>query len=149
MSKTLYGYTIGANIQEQEAARGVQVVPDNKTMIALPFNDDPDSEVDPVRLKSMKEIFTQYKPQTEVELKDLEGDKTEVTLTFNSLKDFSMEGIIEQSPLLQKLEQQEEVYAKFANVLQTNEKLRDVLANPESKKELIELLGLLIEELNA
>ena len=148
MSKTLYGYQIGANINEKEAGASVQVVPDNKTLIAMAFNDDHDSEVEPVNLKSMKEIFAHYKPQREVEFKDLEGDGAEINLQFNQLKDFTKEGIIAQSPLLQQLEQQEDIYAKFTDILQTNEKLRNVLTSEEGKKDILELIDLLISELD-
>lgn len=147
MAKTLYGYQIGANINEKDAGQSVKIVPDNKTLIALPFNDEHDVEVDPVRLKNMKEIFEHYEPHREVEFKDLEGSGAEIDLKFNSLKDFTKDGIIAQSPLLQQLEQQEEVYAKFTDILQNNEKLRNVLANEEGKKELLELVDLLISEL--
>lgn len=147
MAKTLYGHQIGANINEKDAGQSVKIVPDNKTLIALPFNDDHDAEVDPVNLKSMKEIFAHYQPHREVEFKDLEGDGAEITLQFNSLKDFTKEGIIAQSSLLQGLEQQEEVYAKFTDILQTNEKLRNVLSSEEGKKDFLELVDLLISEL--
>lgn len=147
MAKTLYGYQIGANINEKEAGAAVKVVPDNKTLIAMAFNDDHDVEVEPVNLKSMKEIFGHYQPKREVEFKDLEDGGEELTLQFNQLKDFTKEGIIAQSKLLQQLEHQEDIYAKFVDIFQTNEKLIQVLSNEETKKEFMELVDLLISEL--
>jgi len=148
MPKTLYGYQIGANINEKDAPQGVKLVPDNKTIIALPLNDDPDDTADPTRLKSMKEIFAHYKPEREIVLNTKDGESEEMTLKFNRLKDFTKDGIIDKSPLLQSLQEEEGIYAKFADVIQNNEKLRGVLANQEHKKEFVDLLEALIEELN-
>lgn len=146
-SKTLYGHTLGANINEKEASQSVKVVPDNKTILALPLNEEPDTEAIPKRLKSMKEIFATYQPEKEVVLKNNEGHTEDVVLKFNSLKDFTKEGIIKQSQLLQDIQENELIYSRFSDILQTNEKLKTVLSNPESKTDFIDLLNVLIEEL--
>lgn len=147
MAKSLYGYRIGADVREKDAPTGVKLVPDNKTLMALPLNDDHDSDVNPVRLKSVKEIFEHYKPSREIELKT-EGDGTdEVTLKFNNLKDFTKDGIIEQSQVLKDLQDKESIYSRMLDVLQNNGKLHTVLDNEEHKKEFVELLNTLIEEL--
>ena len=147
MGKTLYGHSIGANIEEADAPQSVKVVPDNKTLMALQFNDEPDEEIEPVRLKSMKEIFAHYQPSREVELKNAEGDVEEKVLKFNSLKDFTKDGIIGQSTVLQDLQEQEVVYSRLLDVLKNNDKLHTVVSNEEHKKEFIELIEILIEEL--
>ncbi|MCB0630549.1 MAG: hypothetical protein R2824_30630 [Saprospiraceae bacterium] len=148
MAKTLYGHRIGANVHEPEAAQAVKLVPDNKTLIALPFNDEHDDEVNPTRLKSMKEIFAHYQPSREVALHTADGDSDDYTFKFNNLKDFTKDGIIEQSQLLQELQEQENVYSRLLDVLRNNESLQTVLANEDHKKEFLELLDTLIEELN-
>lgn len=147
MAKTLYGHRIGANIYEKDAPQGVKLVPDNKTLIVLPFNDEHDEEINPARLKSMKEIFGHYKPSREMVFESVDNESEEVNLRFNSLKDFTKDGIVAQSKTLQELEEQEVIYSKFSDVLQNNEILKNVLANAESKKEFLELLETLIEEL--
>ena len=147
MAKSLYGYRIGADVKEQEAPTGVKLVPDNKTLLALPLNDDHDDDVNPTRLKSVKEIFEHYKPSREVELKTADGGSEELLLKFNQLKDFTKDGIIEQSQILQELEEQENIYSRMSDVLQNNAKIQTVLSNDEYKKEFLELLQTLIEEL--
>jgi hypothetical protein len=148
MSKSLYGYRIGADVKEQEAATGVKLVPDNKTLLALALNDNHDDDVNPTRLKSMKEIFEHFKPSREVVLKTEDGGSEELLLKFNSLSDFSKEGIIEQSQILKDLEEKENVYSKLHDALRNNAMLQTVLSNDESKKEFLELLQILVEELN-
>jgi len=148
MAKTLYGHRIGANVHEPDAPQGVKVVPDNKTLIVMPFNDEHDEEVDPERLKSMKEIFAHYKPSREVVLKSADGDSEEKVLQFNELKDFTKDGIIDQSKVLQELEEQQETYSRMMDVLANNGQLRTVLNNDENKKDFVELLQTLIEELS-
>ncbi len=147
MAKTLYGYTIGANINEKDAPAGVKIVPDNKTLIALQLNEEPDDVPEPRRHKSMKEIFEHYQPHKEVDLNNKEGESDSMVFKFNGMKDFTKDGIIAQSEILQDLEEEEGVYAKFKDVLRTNEKLQGVISNPEHKKEFVELLEALIEEL--
>lgn len=147
MAKTLYGHTIGANINEKDAPAGVKIVPDNKTLMALQLNDEPDDTAEPRRHKNMKEIFEHYKPQRELDLKTKDGDTDDMVFKFNGIKSFTKDGLIEQSPLLQELKEEEGIYAKFTDVLQTNEKLKGVIKNPEHKKEFVELLEALIEEL--
>ncbi len=148
MAKTLYGHRIGANVHEPDAPQGVKVVPDNKTLIAMPFNDEHDEEVDPVRLKSMKEIFAHYKPSREVVLKTADDESEEKVLQFNELKDFTKDGVISQCKVLQDLEEQQEIYSRMVDVLANNDKLRTVLNNDEHKQEFIDLLQTLIEELS-
>ena len=46
MAKTLYGYRLGADVKEKDAPTGVKLVPDNKTLMALPLNDDHDDDDD-------------------------------------------------------------------------------------------------------
>lgn len=147
MPKTLYGHRIGANIYEPEAPQGVKLVPDNKTLIAMQFNDEPDDDVDPVRLKNMKEIFEHYKPSREIEIKNAEGDGEELVLKFNSMKDFTKDGIIAQSQTMQDLQEKETIYSRMVDILQNNDRLISLLGNEEHKKEFIELLDTLIEEL--
>ncbi len=147
MAKTLYGHRIGANIYEKEAPQGVKLVPDNKTLMVMPFNDEHDTEVKPARLKSMKEIFGHYKPQRELVFESVDNESEEVMLKFNSLKDFTKDGIVAQSNTLQELEEQAAIYSKFSDVLQNNETLKNILSNAENKKEFLELLETLIEEL--
>ena len=124
MAKTLYGAkSIGANVQEPDAPASVKVVPDNKTLIALPFNDEHDDDIDPTRLKSMKEIFAHYQPAREVVLNTVDGDSEEKVFKFNSIRDFGKDGVIEQSDLLMDLQESESVYSRMSEVLQNNDKL--------------------------
>lgn len=148
MAKTLYGHRIGANVHEPDAPQGVKVVPDNKTLIAMSFNDEPDDDVEPIRLKSMKEIFAHYQPSREVELKNDDGDTEEKVLRFSELKDFTKDGIVGQCKTLQQLEDKEEIYSRMSDILQNNDKLRTVLSNDEYKADFVELLQTLIEELS-
>ncbi len=147
MAKTLYGYRIGADVKEPEAPQGVKLVPDNKTLVALPLNDEPDDEVDPQRLKNMKEIFEHYKPSKEVVLKSSDGESDDFNFQFNSLKDFTKDGLIGQSSMLQNQQSEEEIYSRFLDVLKNNESLQQILANEEQKQAFSELLATLIEEL--
>jgi len=147
MGKSFYGYQLGANIKQKERGEDVNIVPDNKTLMALALNGEPDDDASPVRLKNMKEIFEHYKPSVEVDLKNIDGEAEEKELKFNSLKDFTKDGIVAQSTVLQGLQDQETIYAKYIDVLQNNDKLKTVIADPELKKEFLEMVKLLIDEL--
>jgi len=147
MAKSLYGYRIGADVKEQDAPTGVKLVPDNKTLLALALNDNHDDDVIPIRLKSMKEIFEHFEPSREVELKTEDGGSEELLLRFNNLTDFTKDGIIEQSQTLKDLEEKENVYSKLHDALRNNAILQTVLSNDETKKDFVELLQTLVDEL--
>ena len=95
----------------------------------------------------MTEIFDHYKPSREVELKTEDGGTEELLLKFNSLKDFSKDGIIDQSQILKDLQDKENIYSRMLDVLKNNVNLQTVLSNDEHKNEFVELLDTLIQEL--
>jgi len=148
MAKSIYGHRIGANVYEPDAPPQVKLVPDNKTLIALPFNEEHDDDVEPQQLRSLKEIFEHYQPSKEVVLKNTAGDEEDKVLQFTELKDFTKEGIINQSPILQNLQEQESVYSRMVDVLNNNQKLRNILSDETDTKNFLELIETLIEELS-
>lgn len=148
MAKSFYGFQLGANIKQKEAGADVNIIPDNRTLMAFKLNDDPDFEAVPKRIKSMKEAFAHYQPKLEVDVKNLEGDADAFNFNFNRLKDFSKDGIIAQNPTLAKLEEQEKTYAKYVDIISNNDRLKSVLTDSESKGEMLELINLLITELS-
>jgi len=147
MAKSFYGYQLGATIKQKDAGSEVNIIADNRTLMALQLNEEPDTEAVPTRLKNMKETFEHYKPSVEVDVKNLEGEEENFEFKFSRLKDFTKDGIIEQNQTLSKLEQQEKSYSKYVDIINNNERLKAVLSNAESKQEMLELVDLIIAEL--
>ncbi len=148
MAKSIYGYRIGADVKEADAPTGVKLVPDNKTLLALALNDNHDDDVNPIRLKSLKEIFEYYQPSREIELQTEDGGTEDLLLRFNNLNDFTKEGIVGQSQVLKDMEEKINVYSRMHDVLRNNANLQTVLSNNEYRKEFLDLLQTLIEELS-
>jgi len=147
--KTQYGFRIGADLIGKTIAQQVTSVPDNKTLMALPLNAEPESSFEPHQLKTIDEIFEKFDPNITVEIATSEGEDEDVTLHFAKLQDFSKDAITERTPQLQKMKEEQTVYSKFADVLRNNNDLRAILADTEQKEALISVLGNLIEELEA
>jgi len=142
-TRTLYG----AIIDEKKTFGGIKIVPDNKTLMILQVNDEPDELPLPRRLKNLQEIFDHYRPQIWLDLETKEGESDEIVLKFCTIEDFTKEGIVKQSYLLQHLYEEQEIYGRFKDVLRSNAKLKAVVSDPEYKHELLELLTSLIDEL--
>lgn len=141
--ETLYGVTV----DKENTFEGIKIIPDNKTLMILQVNNDTDDIPIPRKHKNIKAIFEYYQPQREVDLIEKDGDCSSTVFKFNGIKDFTKEGIVEQSVILKNLDEERKMYNKFKNSLHTDKKLRSILSHEEHKANFIELLDVLIEEL--
>ena len=66
----------------------------------------------------------------------------------SSYKDFSINGITQQSAFLTDLKTKTEQYQKMIKQLKTNKVLKLALQDPEAKKSIIETLETLISEID-
>lgn len=150
MPRTKYGNQLGAIVKDAgDVTKTVAILSDDTTVMALQLNSEPDSvDVKPVEIKTEKQAYETFQPQIEIDLKKLDGEEESGVIKYNSLKDFDKNEIIDRTPLLNELDSQKELYGNFSDILSNDERLRTVLSNPEQKKELLELINLIIEELD-
>lgn len=139
----------GTWLVENELPAAIPQIPYNRTLIAQQFTDEAPADVEFIQdCQSVNEVFERFKPSKLVEFENEEGVGEEAELNFNALKDFGREGIIEQSDLLNKISDKQQMFGGFMEKL-TDEQLNILLANPEEKTAYIDILKSLIEELEA
>jgi predicted component of type VI protein secretion system len=84
-----------------------------------------------------------------VAMTNIEGVSVNETMKFGKLDDFTPKGIIRQSEFLNKMKIQQEQYGKIMKQLKSNKVLQTMLANPETKEALIDVLRNVASELEA
>lgn len=141
-------YGIGGNEVRVEGQEGILEIPQNRTLIAQKLT--PNTPVKPevvTGLKNMDEVFEHYDPKVNVAFEDENGQVKREELKFKNVGDFSINGIVSQSPFLDDVRTKQEQYQKIIKQLKTNKVLKLALQDPEAKKSLLESLEALISEI--
>jgi hypothetical protein len=141
-------YSIGGAVIENEAFEAFADIPQNRVLMAEKLTADPPVKPQVVEgLTTVEDVFGHFKPNIEMDFETEEGSTRKETLRFSNLADFGVKGITAQSGFLGDLTMKSEQYKKIIKQLKTNKLLKSALANPESKKGLIDSLNALIKEL--
>ena len=141
-------YGIGGNEVRVEGPEAILEIPQNKTLIAQKLT--PNTPVRPeivTGLQNMDDVFEHFDPRVKVAFEDDEGHIAREELAFKNVGDFSLTGLITQSPFLQDLKTKNEQYQKIIKQLKTNKVLKLALQDPEAKKALIASIENLITEI--
>jgi len=141
-------YGIGGNEVRQEGQESILDIPQNKTLIAQKLT--PNTPVRPeivTGLQNMDEVFEHFDPRVNVAFQDDGGNVVREELAFKNVGDFSINGLVAQSPFLQDLKTKSEQYQKMIKQLKTNKVLKLALQDPDAKKSVIAALEGLIEEI--
>jgi len=145
----MYNYGIGGQEAPKDASEGISDIPMNRTLMIEKLTDD-----DPVKpkivegLKTVDEVFANFKPKVEVEFQREDGSAQSEQLNFSTLGDFGAKGITNQSSFLKDLELQKNEYAKIIKQMKSNKVLKTVLENPESKAAFINALQAMAQEID-
>jgi predicted component of type VI protein secretion system len=141
-------YGIGGNEVRQEGQESILDIPQNKTLIAQKLT--PNTPVRPeivTGLQNMDEVFEHFDPRVNVAFQDDKGNVVREELAFKNVGDFSINGLVAQSPFLQDLKTKSEQYQKMIKQLKTNKVLKLALQDPDAKKSVIAALEGLIQEI--
>ena len=141
-------YGIGGNEVRQEGQESILEIPQNKTLIAQKLT--PNTPVKPeivTGLQTMDEVFEHFDPRIKVAFEDNNGHTTREELAFKNVGDFSIKGLVAQSPFLLDLKTKNEQYQKMIKQLKTNKVLKLALQDPEAKQSVISAIEALISEL--
>jgi len=141
-------YGIGGNEVRQEGQESILDIPQNKTLIAQKLT--PNTPVRPeivTGLQNMDEVFEHFDPRVNVAFQDDGGNVVREELAFKNVGDFSINGLVAQSPFLQDLKTKSEQYQKMIKQLKTNKVLKLALQDPDAKKSVIAALEGLIQEI--
>ena len=155
-----------SRIEDEESSAGMEGLSQNKTLYVDQFTADVTFENRGLAMKeveengqkrgvyprTMKEVFTYFKPKVEVDFTGEGGETKKEVLTFNEMKDFEINNgkgnLISNSTFLGDLRSKKENCENVQKQIEKNARLRDILKDAEGKKELKSLLESILEELN-
>jgi hypothetical protein len=141
-------YEIGGNEVRIDASESIAAIPDNRTMLVEQLtSDEPVNPEIITGLTNIEQVFAHYKPQIDVELQNGEGLPVKETFHFQSVEDFSVKNLTEQSGFLKQTGTEKEFYDSLTRQLRANKVLQRVLENPDSRQALIASLEALGAEL--
>lgn len=144
----MFEFEIGGNEIKPEASEGINAIAFNRSLLALQLTDkEPISPEFVYKLKTVEEVFDQFKPSVEVEFENEEGVPVKETLQFSSVADFKPKSISTQSAYLRSLDGQYNEYTQISRRLKGHRVLQTVLQNPETKAAMVEMLKALAQEL--
>lgn len=145
----MFNYGIGGQEVPKDASEGIAEIPMNRTlMIEKLTADDPVKPQITEGLKTIEEVFANYKPQVNVEFQKEDGSSQEEKLNFSNLGDFGSKGITNQSTFLRDLDLKKNEFAKIIKQLKSNKVLKTVLDNPDSKAAFIQALQAMAQEID-
>ena len=141
-------YSIGGSEVKLDASEAFADIPQNRTLMAEKLTKDPPVKPEITHgIQTVEGVFEHYKPNVNVDFEDADGVTKKENLSFKHLGDFSLKGITEQSEFLKDNASQKEEYLKIIKQLKSNKILKSAMADPESKKALLETIYSMIAEL--
>ena len=157
----MFNYGIGGQEVPKDASEGIADIPMNRTLMLEKLTaDDPIKPKIVEGLKTVDEVFANFKPQVEVEFQKEDGAFQGQTisqpftvafqsekLNFANLGDFGAKGITNQSGFLKDMEQKKNEFAKIIKQLKSNKALKTVLENPETKASFMQALQAMSQEI--
>ena len=141
---------IGGTEVKLDAFEAFQDIQSNKVLMAEKLTDTPPVKPEIVEgLTNVESVFEQYKPKVDMTFENEDGVMVRETLHFKNLGDFGVKGITAQSKFLGDLNAKQEQYQKIIKQLKTNKLLKGVIAEKDTKENLIQALEILLGELKS
>ncbi len=142
--------TVITEVQDVEVGEAILEFPQNRTLMVEQLTHEDPSKPEVVKgLKTVDDVFEQFKPNVDVEFQDMEGVPKKENLNFTNVGDFGVKGITAQSTFLQGLQVQQDEYQKIIKQLKSNKQLRTVIEDMETKQALINAVHALLKELES
>lgn len=141
--------TVITKVMDVETSDAIVEFPQNRTLLVDQFTDKAPAKAEIIKgIRNTADLFAHFKPVIKnMEFEGPDGESKREDLTFNSLRDFEKEGLLNNSQFLNDLGQKIENYQKIEKQLKTNKILRDAISDPESRQALISSLQALLKEL--
>ncbi len=145
----MFNYGIGGQEVPKDASEGIADIPMNRTLMLEKLTaDDPIKPKIVEGLKTVDEVFANFKPQVEVEFQKEDGAFQSEKLNFANLGDFGAKGITNQSNFLKDMELKKNEFAKIIKQLKSNKALKTVLENPDTKASFMQALQAMSQEID-
>lgn len=144
----MFNYEIGGNERKIDTSEAFVDISPNKTLFVQQLTDQ-----EPVKpeiaegLKTVEDVFKHFKPKVDVSFDKKDGSAANETLHFNSLSDYTVKSMVQQSNQLRDLNVESEMYLNIIRQLKTNKTLKATLENPDTRQAFAAALENLAKEL--
>jgi hypothetical protein len=143
-------YWPGAWLIKERRIAGVPDIPYNRTLLIQQLTEDAPAEPEFVdECRTLGDVFAHFKPSKEVQFEDEGGIPVQEVLQFRKLTDFGKDGIINQSSMLQRVQEKQEMHKDFIKRLRSVTILQKLLMDPEAKALYLEAIQAFMDELDA
>ena len=140
--------SIGGELAKKSRVEGIKDLTENRTLIIKKLTQNPSSKPEIVEnIKTIDEVFKKFEPKAEIKFTDKEGSKVSEEIPFNSLVDFTLKGMTQNSPFLGGLQMESQTYQQILQELKGNNRLKKLLASEDGKSALVKTLMAIIKEL--
>lgn len=149
-------YNMPGPIDEpQETNSGLDLLPTNRTLIAMPFKGE-ESQRQPEEIPNDKSVSTEAvmeyaRPEVRVKLKtgDPENSEVEETIPFRGgIESFTINSIKKNSPHLRRLDAEFKVGESLVDRIDKSAKFRQALDNSDARAAIVAMLRDIIDELD-
>ena len=141
--------TVGGEIVKRKSAEAIKDLAENRTLIVQQLTQNQPSKPEIVEdLKNISDVFDHFKPTATVNFKESGGSKVTENLAFNSMEDFGLKGLTQNSNFLSDLQIKYQTYQQILQELKGNNRLKKLFATEEGKAALIKTLLALTKELD-
>lgn len=138
---------------DQESGSNISVLDTNKTLMIDQYTEDAD-EYEPELFedaKNISDVFAHFKPSVDVEFNDENGGVVTEILHFKEIKDFETNGgkgnLVNNSEFLSSTKAEIDNASKMVQQIKQNKRLKDIIKDPNGRKEFKEYLEFLLSEL--
>lgn len=145
---------IGAQSQDGiDTQVGIQFLNPDRTAMLIPLEEDCPTDPDEMVIEgkstyTLGGLFNKVKPSIEVPIST--GDETNLlqdeTISFNSIKDFEPEEIMNRVPLLANLKDKQTLIGRLEQLMR-EEAFRKIMDDPSKKQALVGFLKSVISEI--
>lgn len=146
----IFEYGIGGNEVKVDASESIAAIPENRTLLVESLtSDEPINPEIVTGLTNINQVFEHYKPQIDVEFENAEGQPVNETFCFNSVGDFDVKNMTQNSAFLNGVNTDKNFFENLTKQLRSNKVLQRVLENPESRQAFVNSLQGILEEIEA
>lgn len=146
----MFEYGVGGNEVKIDASEAIADIPFNRTLLVEKLTaEDPIHPEKVENLTTIEDVFQHFKPSIDVEFENEEGQDVKENFRFNTVADFLVKNMTQNSPFLKDLDSQKTFYEKTIKQLRSNKILQRALQNADTKAAFIEALQGLLAELES
>jgi hypothetical protein len=144
----MFNYGVGGNEVKVDANEAIQEIQENKTLLVSQLTTDaPISPEIVTGLKTVDDVFKNYKPSVSVDHETADGETVSEEFAFKNLADFTPKNLVQNSNFLKNLNLEEEQYNNIMRQLRNNKVLGNMLTDPQAKTAFVEELKAIVSEL--